>query len=36
MAGNSETIRTLYDAFARGDVPAVLAGLAADVSWTEA
>lgn len=36
MAGNSETIRTLYAAFARGDVPAVLAGLAADVKWTEA
>lgn len=36
MADNLETIRTAYDAFARGDVPAVLAVLAPDVSWTEA
>lgn len=31
-----ETLRHAYDAFARGDVPAVLAVLAPDVSWTEA
>ena len=36
MADNLETIRRLYDAFARGDVPAVLATLAPNVSWTEA
>ena len=36
MADNLETIRGAYDAFARGDVPAVLALLAPDVSWTEA
>ncbi len=36
MADNLETIRSAYDAFARGDVPAVLAVLAPDVSWTEA
>ena len=36
MADNLETIRAGYGAFARGDVPAVLALLAPDVSWTEA
>ncbi len=36
MADNLETIRSAYDAFARGDMPAVLAVLAPDVSWTEA
>ena len=36
MADNLETIRSLYEAFARGDVPAVLARLDTDVSWTEA
>ena len=36
MANNLETIRRAYEAFARGDVPAVLAVLAADVKWTEA
>lgn len=36
MADNIETIGSAYDAFARGDVPAVLAVLAPDVSWTEA
>ena len=36
MTDNLATIRGVYDAFARGDVPAVLAVLATDVSWTEA
>ena len=36
MANNSDTIRNLYTAFARGDVPAVLAALAPNVTWTEA
>ena len=36
MTAHSETIAALYDAFARGDVPAVLAALAPDVTWTEA
>lgn len=36
MADNIETIGSAYDASARGDVPAVLAVLAPDVSWTEA
>jgi uncharacterized protein len=36
MAGHSDTITNLYAAFARGDVPAVLAAMAPDISWTEA
>jgi ketosteroid isomerase-like protein len=36
VADNLETLRNAYDAFARGDVPTVLAVLAPDVSWTEA
>lgn len=36
MAGNLETIRGIYEAFARGNVPAFLETLAPDVSWTEA
>lgn len=36
MISNLDTIRCLCEAFARGDVPAVLAALAQDVSWTEA
>ena len=36
MASNTDIVRELYAAFARGDVPAVLRALAADVSWTEA
>ena len=36
MAGHSETITNLYAAFARGDVPIVLAALAPTISWTEA
>ncbi|HEY8586881.1 MAG TPA: nuclear transport factor 2 family protein [Rhodanobacter sp.] len=36
MTVQSDTISRLYDAFAHGDVPAVLAALAPDVRWTEA
>ena len=36
MVGHSETITSLNAAFARGDVPTVLAALAPDISWTEA
>src|SRR5512146_1081638 len=36
MTRPSDTIRSLYEAFARGDVPTVLGALAPDVSWTEA
>jgi ketosteroid isomerase-like protein len=36
MADNLETVRNIYQAFGRGDVPSVLAALAPDVSWTEA
>ena len=34
--GNSEIIKGLYEAFAKGDVPAVLGTFAPDISWTEA
>ena len=33
---NVETIRGLYESFARGDVPAVLGAFSPDVEWTEA
>jgi uncharacterized protein len=33
---NVEIVRGLYEAFAKGDVPAVLAGLDAQVDWREA
>jgi uncharacterized protein len=36
MAGHSDTIANLYAAFARGDVPTVLAAFAPNISWTEA
>ncbi len=36
MSAHSDTITRLYAAFARGDIPAVLAALAPDVRWTEA
>jgi hypothetical protein len=35
MPSHLEMIRGAYESFARGDVPAVLALLAPDVSWTE-
>lgn len=36
MTGNLDILRGAYEAFARGDVPTVLAVLAPDISWTEA
>jgi uncharacterized protein len=36
MATNSEIIRAVYAAFARGDIPAVLGALDTSVTWTEA
>ena len=33
---NKETVRGLYQNFAAGDVPAVLAAFADDIEWTEA
>lgn len=33
---NMDIIKGLYDAFARGDIPAVLGGLDAHVDWREA
>src|SRR5690349_9532442 len=36
MPDQSDVIRALYDAFARGDVPAVLGAFAPDIVWNEA
>ncbi len=36
MSQITETVRGAYAAFAKGDIPSVLALLAADASWTEA
>ncbi len=36
MNKNTEIIRGVYAAFAKGDIPSVLAVLAPDVHWTEA
>lgn len=36
MTQNSDLIRNLYAAFARGDIPSVLGALAPDATWTEA
>jgi ketosteroid isomerase-like protein len=33
---NLDSVRGVYDAFARGDIPAVLGFLSPDVEWTEA
>ena len=33
MSDAIETVRTIYGAFARGDVPAVMAYLATDIEW---
>lgn len=33
--GNAATVTELYDAFGRGDVPAILARLADDVAWED-
>jgi ketosteroid isomerase-like protein len=35
LTGNAATIGTIYEAFGRGDVPAILERLADDVSWDE-
>lgn len=32
---NVEAVRTLYEAFSRGDIDTLLAGLARDVTWIE-
>ena len=36
MSKNKATIQNLYDAFARGDIPAGLSALSPDATWTEA
>lgn len=36
MAAHADTIAAAYAAFARGDVPAVLAAFAPDIRWIEA
>jgi ketosteroid isomerase-like protein len=33
---NVEIVKNLYEAFERGDVPAVLAGLDTEIEWTDA
>src|SRR5439155_20734723 len=33
MAENAEVVRSAYDAFGRGDIPAILDMLAPDVDW---
>lgn len=33
---NVETVNGLYEAFGRGDVPSVLAGLDTEIEWTDA
>ena len=35
-AENVETVKGIYQAFATGDVPAVLAALSPDIEWNEA
>ena len=36
MSHNVDVIRGAYDAFAEGDVPAVLSAMAPDIEWNEA
>jgi len=36
MGSNVQVIRALYDAFAKGDVPAVLGGMDPKIEWREA
>lgn len=36
MGTTLDAVRSIYAAFAKGDIPAVLAALAPDVRWTEA
>lgn len=33
---NLDKVKAVYDAFAKGDIPSVLAVLSADIEWTEA
>jgi uncharacterized protein len=33
---NANTLRSMYEAFATGDVPGVLGAMAPDIAWTEA
>ena len=33
---NLDKVKTVYDAFAKGDIPTVLGVLASDIAWTEA
>src|SRR5687768_4504072 len=35
MGKNADTVRSIYDAFAKGDVPAVLAVMDDKIEWTE-
>jgi ketosteroid isomerase-like protein len=36
MSDNTATVRGIYAAFSRGDVPAIFAVMAPDIQWTEA
>lgn len=36
MGKKAEVVRGIYDAFGRGDVPAVLGAFAPDIEWREA
>jgi ketosteroid isomerase-like protein len=36
MSSNLDAVRSVYQAFAAGNIPAVLAALSPDVHWTEA
>ncbi len=36
MSNSLQSVQAIYAAFAKGDIPAVLGALAADVHWTEA
>jgi ketosteroid isomerase-like protein len=33
--GNLESVQAVYEAFGRGDVPAILGALADDVEWDQ-
>lgn len=36
MAKNGDTVKALYDAFGKGDLPAVLGAFAPEIQWREA
>ncbi len=36
MTTNTERVRSLYEAFSRGDVPSVMQAFAPDIHWSEA